>query len=347
MNDLKHSYSDGISKKKIAVLGPYPPPLGGISVHIQRVIKKYGDQHNCVKHFDTTVEYRYRFLLFYVMRLAVFIVCVRPDIVDYHTLYIRNSTLELWVLAFFKRILKYKIILIEHDCRHLYQRIDRFKKKLNVLFKSVDKHICIGDRTYKSYHDNRIILPAHTTIEAAFLPPDYSRETQILRTYPETLFIFIQQHNPLIIVNAFQLSFLEGKDLYGIDLCVTLMSNLKRIYPSIGLIVFLAQIGNECYLKRLRHMITVLELDTNIYIMHGQKELWPMLKRADLFVRPTLSDGASVSIVEALCLGVPVIASDVCIRPKGTDTFVSGDVADFTKKVEIALKRKYYEFGNK
>ena len=35
----------------------------------------------------------------------------------------------------------------------------------------------------------------------------------------------------------------------------------------------------------------------------------------DLFVRPTLSDGASVSIEEALWANIPVVASNVCQRP--------------------------------
>ena len=31
VNSLIHSYSDTIANQKIAILGPYPPPLGGVS----------------------------------------------------------------------------------------------------------------------------------------------------------------------------------------------------------------------------------------------------------------------------------------------------------------------------
>ncbi len=40
-----------------------------------------------------------------------------------------------------------------------------------------------------------------------------------------------------------------------------------------------------------------------------------MLRHVDLFVL-TLSDGASVSIEEALWTNIPVIASNVCVRPE-------------------------------
>jgi hypothetical protein len=46
--------------------------------------------------------------------------------------------------------------------------------------------------------------------------------------------------------------------------------------------------------------------------------LW---KYTDIYIRPQVSDGDSVALREALSLGIQVVASDVCIRPQGTNLY--------------------------
>lgn len=50
-----------------------------------------------------------------------------------------------------------------------------------------------------------------------------------------------------------------------------------------------------------------------------------LVKASNLFVRPTSADGDSISVREALALGVPVVASDAAARPPGTRLFRAGD----------------------
>ncbi len=56
-------------------------------------------------------------------------------------------------------------------------------------------------------------------------------------------------------------------------------------------------------------------------------------------MRPTLSDGASVSIQEALFFVISVVASDVCERPNQVILFKSRNVLDFTEKIICSLER--------
>jgi glycosyltransferase involved in cell wall biosynthesis len=49
---------------------------------------------------------------------------------------------------------------------------------------------------------------------------------------------------------------------------------------------------------------------------------------SDLFLRPTLHDGDSLSVREALSLGVPVVASRTGNRPGDVHLFQPGDVDD-------------------
>ncbi|WP_156028776.1 glycosyltransferase [Exiguobacterium alkaliphilum] len=43
--------------------------------------------------------------------------------------------------------------------------------------------------------------------------------------------------------------------------------------------------------------------------------------KIDVLLRPNYSDSFGLSVIECLSEGIPVIASDVCMRPKGCRTF--------------------------
>ena len=336
---LKHSYSDDMSNKKIALLGPMPPPLGGVAVHIRRVMHKLENQNNAVQHFDTVAQ-RTRFMIMYLAKLKWFLLKFRPQVVFYHTPYTYYSLADFFVIVFFKLFFRYQVITVEHNCRHLYRKSVLWKKCFSFLMRFVHKQIFMGSSTITSYHKNNIFIAKNYSIEASFLPPSRNDEAAICAAYPELLHDFTQNHKPLIISNAWQLCLLDGKDLYGFDLCIDLVHDLKKDFPTIGMVFVLGQIGNDKHYKTLLYKIKKLGLQEYIFFLHDQKELWPLLKKADLFVRPTLSDGASLSIAEALYFNTPTVASDVCKRPQEVILFKTGDRGDFTLKVRSVLEGK-------
>ena len=57
------------------------------------------------------------------------------------------------------------------------------------------------------------------------------------------------------------------------------------------------------------------------------------MKQLTVFVRPTYTDGDSISVREALALRVPVVASDAAYRPQGVLRFTAGNADDFVKKL--------------
>jgi glycogen synthase len=62
-----------------------------------------------------------------------------------------------------------------------------------------------------------------------------------------------------------------------------------------------------------------------------------VLARSDLYVRPTRADGDSISVREALHLGLPVVASAVGVRPPGVYLFEPGDSAALAHSIQTAL----------
>lgn len=202
--------------------------------------------------------------------------------------------------------------------------------------------------TYKSYIDNKIKLK-NFSIESAFLPPEITEISleENLKKYPENLFKFIESHEKIILINAFNIDLLDSHDLYGIDKAVNLLNFLNITQNNIsnnienknyaGLIL-LYQYCNLDYLEDIKKNILKFNLENNIFFLQGNYNLWPLFSKANIFIRPTLSDGYAVSIEESLFFGTPVIASNVCQRPKDTIIFDINSQSDFNNKVYNLLK---------
>src|SRR5690606_3205564 len=65
-----------------------------------------------------------------------------------------------------------------------------------------------------------------------------------------------------------------------------------------------------------------------------------LLQKSTLSIRPTRTDGDSLSVRESLALGIPVVASNVVERPEGCVSFLSGNVEDLERKVLDVLRDK-------
>ena len=332
---LKHSYSDLIFDKKIVIIGLMPPPLGGISVHIKRVIKKFCDQGNKVVSIDVVKESKNRSKINYFLFLYNFLFKFKPDIIYYHTLSLRKYPFELIILIFFKFIFKARLILVDHTARFFYDKKWLYKKNINFLMRFVDKQILIGDSTFKSYLENNIYLK-NINIESSYLHPDLSEEKLIFAQYPDLLKKFLKSYSPVILINASQFKIWQNTDLYGIDMAIQLINDLKVEFVDIGLIIAVSSLGDEDYFNKISKII---ENNNNIYLLFKcEHEIWPLMKYCNIFIRPTCSDSYGISVAESLFVGTPVVASDVCNRTKGAVIFKSRNQQDLNNKVTTVLR---------
>ncbi len=338
---MKDRYFEGISRKSIIVCGIYPPPFGGISVHTQRVIEVLTSAYNKVFFFDIERLSRRRFFPFYCVQLIGYLFKRRPDQVHFHGTYIKTMIVDLAILFTFSIILKYELIIVDHDCRHLYKRKPLTLWLYAYIVRRIKKVVMIGSSVLQSYKNNHI-FPSIYCIESAFLPPVDRAEISIKETYPSSLFIFLADRTPIILINAAHIMIRDGKDIYGFDAAVEMIAQLKNHYPDVGLLMALAASNDVRYMHLLYQRMRQLNCAEHIYILQNQKELWPLFKQADLFIRPTLSDGSSISIEEALYFNVPVIASDIVERPECVYLYKTGDTANFTKKVIFVLQEYVY-----
>jgi glycosyltransferase involved in cell wall biosynthesis len=159
---------------------------------------------------------------------------------------------------------------------------------------------------------------------------------------------FLKARRPAIIAAAFAPKLLDGVDLYGLDMCLQLLAELKKDYPQAGVLLALAQCENgsdTTHMSYLYSRSTELGIDKDVHWLIGCGEIWPLFRHADVFVRPTAADSFGISVAEAISVGTSAVASDVCQRAEGAILFRSRDQDDFKTKVLRALASKGFEAG--
>jgi glycosyltransferase involved in cell wall biosynthesis len=329
---FKDLYSDS---DRILIVGPYPPPLGGISVFIYR-LKKYLEYNKFhVEVFDTARNYRifgFKFIAFFFKIIFN----------NYQVIHIQSFDLKrvylLFLVRFFKR---FKIYFTNHNATLFDTKNKMLLFSYKKLIPGLDLLILVNDHILEIYKKQKVVLPGKYIIKNTFLPPPVEEEENILRSYPKELFDFLDNHSPVLLSNAFQIILLDNIDLYGLDLCVDLIKNLKVHFHHIGFIFALANAEkNEAYFQKIRSEIADNSLTENFYFLTGQKELWPLFKRSDLFIRATYKDGYGISVDESLYFKCPAIASNVCKRHPDAVLFENRNAEDLFEKSLGILKTK-------
>jgi glycosyltransferase involved in cell wall biosynthesis len=309
------------------LIGPLPPPLGGVSIYVQRYSKRLRSHLNVI-HGDLKK-------LGYIKSLAFLLKMIwwpKPSVV-----HINSGNLVVLAMLFLRPFPIY-VRVQDHSERKLekYNFMQRFL--LNLFLKRVDELILVGDHLKEYYVQYGITLPKKVRIKLTFLPPDPAEEAPIWETYSPEMRSFIQKKSPLLVINAYKITYYNGIDLYGLDMALDLVYRLKDDYPNLGLLIALADPSDHMHVERLKKQIQDQDLGDNIHFLTNQRVLWPIFRQTDIMIRPTVSDGFGVSVAEAVYLGCQAIASDVCARPKGTILFKSRDMDDFEQKVRVTLE---------
>lgn len=323
-----------LKDKKILIVGVYPPPLGGVSVHIYRLIKLLKSKEYDIDCYDTSKEESFKGQKYF--RLFSRIILGKYDIIHFHENNLIFFKICLFIKKFYPNI---EIYLTSHNPRLLkFNTKKQLRDKLKFLTR-INALIVVGKDILVEYQTYNIKLPEKVFVKNAFIEPPLEEEEKILSTYPITLFKFLKKHSPIVTANAFQISFYNNEDLYGLDMCIEFTAKIKSLIPNIGFVFALANDSvNISYIEKMKSRIKELGINNNFYFLNGQRELWPLLKKCDIVIRPTNTDGDSLSIREAIFFNKPIIASDIVKRPKETILFKTRNLTDLIEKCSIYLK---------
>jgi glycosyltransferase involved in cell wall biosynthesis len=333
---------------KILRMSEFPPPFGGVTIHVQRLHEYLLSRGADCRLVNLMDEVRFgppnvRFSRKEALRLLF----TGPrSIVHFHAFHFENLSSRIIVSFFLLYLVSLRHITVHsfHNERFL-EKIDAYYPKtflgrLKTRFMLfcfnrftrivVDNTVC-QDLAGRIVRDKRRIAVIPEFIPPVSVPPLDHEGVLAMR----------RAHKVILGSNAYRISFHKGQDLYGIDMLVELVHRLHTDHGVDAAMVFLLpNIGEPDYFGKINARIAELGIgDRFLFVTEPLEEACSLWKLTDVFIRATNTDGNSMSLMEAMALGVPSIASDCTVRPAGPVLFKTRDTDDLLEKtVEVVAQ---------
>jgi glycosyltransferase involved in cell wall biosynthesis len=129
---------------------------------------------------------------------------------------------------------------------------------------------------------------------------------------------------------------------YGLHTLIMALAVIRANIPGTAACILTRLPMAGAYAVQVDQLIRSLDLKDEVLFVEKVEQVTPLMLRCDLVVRPTLTDGDSMSVREALLLGRPVVASDAAVRPQGCVLFRAGDHEDLASQLICVLKTDQY-----
>lgn len=300
---------------KVLIFGAMPPPIGGVSIHIKRFLyfsKEYQREVD-INVYDIKKQKLHGINSEKRGIGVLFSSFLKSDIIHIH---IANNLKVL--IALIAKLLKKRVVYTHHNSRI---NSEFWFNKINYLSDIV---ILVND---KEIDTTKLNLNKIRHIPA-FLPPYQFNKI------PSVFNNKIEKSKFVISTNCFQYTKFNNKDLYGFDLIIVAYAELikeKKLKGSLLVLVDPSGTTVE-YVKELLKKYSCLNNLNTLYISKPI-DFSTLIKKSNVTIRATRSDGDSLSVRESLYFGTPVIASDVTYRPKGTELFENENILELKCKI--------------
>ena len=331
--------------KLVKHLVPIPPPFGGVSIYVKRLTQKLNDDGYASgayynKIMDPSLDLnnytlnkgfsRKRFLRSFFNLIKE---TREYSIIHSHNVF--DDAAYLWLLVL---LTKKKIVVTVHNdraVRNYYKQPFIFRLFLQLLAKRSPKWIAVSPQGKLEL----LKLPIKfkdVTVLPAFIPP--ANKSNSLSSLSSNLKKFINSYDKIIVFYAYKIS-VDNKDIYGCYDALNMFNELtKKNDSKIGLVFCIAD--EEVDLTCLKLFSKENNFTSNIFWQIGpildMSILWEC---TNVYIRPTLTDGDSIAVREAIGMNVNVVASNVAKRPNDVFTYKHGNNNDFVTKVSKALNQ--------
>jgi glycosyltransferase involved in cell wall biosynthesis len=306
---------------KVALLGPYPPPEGGVQTNLV-AIRHYleANGHSCVAVNLT----RFRghvpgvFYPSSAWELARLLLRLRVDLLHLH--FGGHLSPRLLALAFLCTLLPgRKTVLTLHSGGYpssLAGQTAGRRTLRGFVFRRLDGVVAVNAEIAALYRKFGVAPERiRTILPFSIAPPDRSDPL------PEKLRVFAANHRPLLL----SVGGLEPE--YDLPLQIETLGDILPCYPDARLVIA----GSGSLEMELRRLIASKPYADHI-LLYGDLPRTATLRAmldCDVVLRTTLYDGDSISVREALYLGAPVIATDNGMRPPGVRLIPISDRSAF------------------
>ncbi|WP_136526671.1 glycosyltransferase family protein [Geomonas ferrireducens] len=328
------------SSPKLLIVGRVPPPYGGVSVHLYRLTEYLKMAGFPFQFCDLSGSSNSNFInCNNLFRLTWALIARRYSVVHCHA----SNPLLVILIGLVSALLNRKAIYTLHGEGNLLTCENGsfpLKTVLRFVLRRATRIITINSNCYTracqlvSSSDKILQMPA-------YLPPTPSEF--ISQPISDRIEEFLLEHSVCFASQGTFGNKYQGLDLYRFDLMAEALLKLRETVSTAGLISFISQTLDPAARDEVFGLRQKMGLDHHWLILENFGSALPIYLRCKAFIRPTMSDGDSLSIRECLDLGIPVIASDAVPRPDGCIIFKTGDVHSLhTSILSLLTDYKYF-----
>lgn len=321
-----------MQKNKILLVGPYPPPYGGISVQVSELQNSLLKKEYDCEVIDTGAHRRKPTNIHSLVRAYIYIItrifsfAAKGYLIHLLT---NGHNIRSWIYSLVcscAGIINGKKTILTFGSGKLPEYISQIS-----FLETIPVKIAVqlaGIVIVRNSDSKKAIVSLGVQEHKIKIISGFFGLKQVKKNeLPQDLTLFLKNHSPIIGAHA------GLPPEYGTPLLLEAASTLKRRYPSAGLILLgLGRDDQEKFALFIKQSVDIFLpglLPHNIAMA--------VMSHLDVFVRATFFDGDSKSVREALALGVPVVASKTDFRPDGVILFEIGDLRDLTSKLTSTL----------
>ena len=313
------------SMLKVLLVGPFPPPHGGVSVHVltlQSLLRKSGISCSVLNVSPGAPPSDLYFSIRGPLHFMLLLLRYALKGWSFHV-HINGHNIKSWLVAFAAGLVGATgrsghgaMLTIHSGMSPAYLNDRRSGRLLAWTTCKLYRHIIAVNSEIKGVLSSLSVPEARIEILPAFLPTPAP-----LLELPGNFESWSDTHHPIISTALF------FRPEYGFGLLVHAIGELRKKHPRLGCVVMGDSESRPEGLPQ--HLFAIGDVT--------HESCLAVIARSDIFVRTTFSDGDAISVREAIAAGTPVVASDVVSRPAGTFCFKTGDARDLASKIESLL----------
>ncbi len=291
---------------KVLIVGKLPLPIGGVRIHVQRLIQDLEKRRFPDFHFYNLDQNTPWKLLVEIQR---------HNAVHLHT----SSPWFQLLTSVYCWLLQKPLIITYHSNWGRYHLAGNIAESISAFFAKIPL-VQNNESFSRAKKWNR-----NTHITSTFIPPLII--TPLSELIQHKLLALKSQYRYLFCTNAWNITFDQhGREIYGISDLLEKMA----CCPSSVLIISDPSGNYQKYIKR--HQAAIPE---NILWISEPHDFWNVLLLSDAFVRNTTTDGTSLSIQEAFCCDCVVFATNTVSRPSRCHLYQ--DILDLKLEEELEI----------
>jgi hypothetical protein len=288
-----------MKKNKILIVGKIPPPIGGLTIHVSRLLNKLKNETEFdVFFYDLAIESALK-LLFQTLKY---------NKIHLHT----SSPIFRFLIGLYCKLTFTKCIITFHGDLGRYKK--EILNKIDLLTIRIAEYpIVLNTKSYSIACE----INTNTKLISSFIAP-IDEEEYLCNEYRNEISNVKKSTDMLFCTNAYNLTYdKDGVEIYGIYEIISCF--LKK--TNLGL-VFSDPSG--AYKKKFKDR--GIRLTENILHIVEPHSFYEVLKSSDASIRNTTTDGDSLSVKESLFLKKTTLCTDVVSRPEQTILYKRGEL---------------------